>query len=379
MNIVHLTDSPFFGGPERQMLGLCVSLPASFTSTILCFRDHESCAPFIRELHSAGIAARMVNHSNPHFLGIIADVADALRDEQADLLVCQGYKADILGWFAARRVGIPVMSVSRGWTAHTAKVRVYEAIDRRMLKQMDAVVCVSAGQAAKVARAGVSAERLHVVHDSVDASRFRVDRSAARARLQGFFAAPRSVVIAGVGRHSPEKGIDQLVEAMRLVAAESETAGLILIGDGPDRASLEAQVRSAGLAPNVAFAGFRSDIDELLPGADILAQGSYTEGLPNVVLEACAAGLPVVATDVGGTCEIVDDGANGYLVPSGQPAALAARLLDLVRSPELRRTMGSRGRDLVRTRFSFAQQAAEFEDVFERVTGAQRALAVANG
>jgi glycosyltransferase involved in cell wall biosynthesis len=267
------------------------------------------------------------------------------------------------------------MSVSRGWTAHTAKVRVYEAIDRRFLRRMNAVVCVSAGQAAKVARTGVRSDRLLVVHDSVDPSRFRGDRAAARETLQRMFSSPREVIIAGVGRHSPEKGFDQLVEAARLVVAESPSTGLVLIGDGPDRAKLEAQVRGAGLLPNVAFAGFRSDIDALLPGADILAQGSYTEGLPNVVLEACAAALPVVATNVGGTSEIIDDGANGYLVPSGDPPALAARLLELTRSPELRRSMGYRGRDLVRARFSFVQQAADFEAIFERV--AARALPAA--
>lgn len=375
MHVVHLTDSPFYGGPERQMHGLAMMLPASIRTTILCFRDHASSAPFLERLTTSGVTARTVAHANPHFLGIIADVAAELRDGRADLLVCQGYKADILGWFAARRAGVPVMSVSRGWTAHTRKVRLYEALDRRFLRHMEAVACVSAGQAAKVVRSGVRANRVRVIHDSVDPTRFHEGGRAGREILQSLFPTPRDVIVVGVGRQSPEKGFDQLVESARLLVRESESVGIVLIGDGPDRRMLEERVRAAGLSADVVFAGFRTDIDRLLPGADILAQASFTEGLPNVVLEASAAGLPVVATNVGGTCEIIDDGVNGLLVPAGDPAALAARLLDLVRSGERRRAMGARGREITRARFSFAQQAREYADLYEAVAGESRARA----
>lgn len=372
MHVVHLTDSPFYGGPERQIHGLAMTLPPSIRTTILCFRDHSSSAPFLEKLAASGVSARMVAHANPHFLGIIADVTAELREGGADLLVCQGYKADILGWFAARRAGIPVMSVSRGWTAHTWKVRLYEALDRRMLARMNAVACVSAGQATKVVRAGVRANLVRVIHDSVDPARFGEGGAAGRAILQSLFPAPRDVIVAGIGRQSPEKGFDQLVESTRLLVRESEGVGVVLIGDGPDRPMLEDRVRAAGLSAHVVFAGFRTDIDRLLPGADILAQASFTEGLPNVVLEACAAGVPVVATSVGGTCEIIDDGVNGLLVPAGDPAALAKRLLELVRAPERRRAMGARGREIARARFSFDQQSREYAELFEAVGGASR-------
>jgi glycosyltransferase involved in cell wall biosynthesis len=370
MNVLHLTDSPFYGGPERQMRGLSLALPASVQTTILCFRDHGSGLPFLKQLDAAGIAARMIDHANPHFLGMITDVVSRLRSEHADLLACHGYKAGVIGWFAARRVGIPVIAVSRGWTAHTLKVRAYEALDRRMLRRMDAVVCVSAGQAAKVARTGIARDRLHVIHNSVDPARFRDGGAAGRAILEGLFASPRSAIIAGIGRQSPEKGFDQLVDAARLLVRDDDRVGIVLVGDGPDRPMLEALVRASKLESNVVFAGFRTDVDRLLPGADILAQASHTEGLPNVVLEASAAGLAVVATDVGGTSEIIEDGVNGFLVPVADPPALARRLLDLVRSPELRQQMGDRGRDLVRARFSFARQAAAYEELFAKVAAA---------
>jgi glycosyltransferase involved in cell wall biosynthesis len=364
MNVVHLTDSPFFGGPERQMLGLAVSLPESIRTRILCFRDHASSAPFLGKLESAGVSARTVSHTNPHFARMIADVMGELRAQRADLLVCHGYKADVIGWVAARLARVPVVSVSRGWTGHTAKVRRNETLDRWMLRLMRGVICVSEGQAAKVRKAGVRAERIRVIHNAIDTTRFSGADSGGRAMLQGFFPAPLELLVVGVGRLSPEKGFDQLVKAMGSVVSRLPGAGLVLIGDGPDRAKLEEQVRLAGLESHIAFAGFRTDTDQLVQGADILAQSSYTEGLPNVVLEACAAGIPVVATDVGGTREVIDDGVTGHLVRPGDPDALAARLLELLPSPTNRRAMGARGRERVIAKFSFAQQSARYEELF---------------
>ena len=366
MNVVHLTDSPFFGGPERQMLGLAVSLPRDITTTVLCFRDGLSSAAFIAKLGDAGVSARMLDHANPRFLAMIRDIADALRKERADLLVCHGYKADVLGWFAARRAGVPAVSVSRGWTGHTWKVRLNEALDRRMLRYMRRVVCVSEGQAAKVRRSGVSEKRVRVIHNAINAGRFQGD-SAGRSALRALFPVPPESVIVAIGRLSPEKGFDHFIEAARLVASRHPTAGFVLLGDGPERVRLEECIRAAQLGDRFVLTGFRSDVDSLLQGADILAQSSHTEGLPNVVLEACAAGVAVVATDVGGTAEVIRNGVNGFLVAPGKPELLASRLIELIDAPVRRAEMGRLGRQIVAEEFSFTRQSAEYRALFQEV------------
>jgi len=351
------------------MLGHATRLPRRIRTTILCFRDHESAAPFIEQLTRAGVEARMIAHSNPRFPAMIADIVGELRALRADVLVCHGYKADLLGWIAGYRVGIPVVSVSRGWTGHTWKVRLNEALDRLILKYMDRVVCVSEGQSAKVRRTAITPDRIRVIRNAIDPSRFQGD-SHRRSALNDLFRVPVEDIVIAVGRLSPEKGFDQLVEAARLVAVERPNTGFVLVGNGPDRSRLEHQVRTAGLKDRFVFAGFRSDVDELIPDAAILAQSSLTEGLPNVVLEACAAGVPVVATDVGGTREVVTEGVNGHLVPARDPRAMAGRLLELLDDPERRREMGDRGRELVRSEFSFGQQSARYEALFDELLAA---------
>jgi glycosyltransferase involved in cell wall biosynthesis len=351
------------------MLGLATHLPRRYRTTVLCFRDHQSAVPFVEQLAAAGIEAEMLGHANPRFLAVLADIVAELRRRHADALVCHGYKADLLGWIAARRVGIPVISVSRGWTGHTWKVRLNEALDRRILRHMDRVVCVSEGQSAKVQRAGIRADRIRVIRNAIDLSRFCSDSPRGRA-LHGLFRVPVEQVVIAAGRLSPEKGFDQLVQAARLVAVKSPSTGFVLVGKGPDREKLEQQVRAAGLADRFVFAGFRSDVDELIRGATILAQSSLTEGLPTVVLEACAAGVPVVATDVGGTGEVVMEGENGHLVPSGDPRAMATRLLELLSDPARGREMGDRGRKKVAREFSFALQSARYEALFADVQAA---------
>ena len=369
-NVVHLIDSPFFGGPERQMLGLARNLPSSYTSFFLCFHDDESSRPFLSRLADHQIAGAMLRNSNPRLPQIVAEVKNELRRLRADVLRCHGYKADVLGWLAGRWAGVSVVGVSRGWTSHTAKVRLYETLDRRVLARMDAVVCVSRAQADKVRRAGIRGDRIHVIRNAIDPERFGIPDEEHGRRLRALFPAEFEHLVCAVGRLSPEKGFDQLIEAARSVVQARPKTGFLLIGDGPQRTELEAQISEAGLREHVVLTGFRSDVDRLLPHVDVVAVPSFTEGLPNVILEAFCAGVPVVATSVGGTPEVVENGVNGYLVPAGDAASLAQHLLRMLDEGDTAQGMGARGRDYVRRHFHFARQSNEYQRLFERLVPA---------
>ena len=308
-----------------------------------------------------------LRYNTPHLFAAAREVSGYLRMIQADVLCCHGYKPDILGFLAARRVGIPVVGVSRGWTGATAKVRLYERLDRFFLQWMDHVVCVSEGQAMKVRAAGVPEERVAVIRNAIDLTRFDQLDPAYRQRMQSYFPTPRATVVCAAGRLSPEKGFDQLVEAAAAVVKENPEVGFVLFGEGPLRGALENQITARNLSGRFILAGFREDVDRFIPHADVFALPSFTEGLPNVVLEAFAASVPVVATAVGGTPEVVEDGVSGYLVPAGDPDALARRILDVLRDEERRKAMGVNARRRVEEHFTFHAQSVRYEHLFDRL------------
>jgi glycosyltransferase involved in cell wall biosynthesis len=373
MVVVHLVASPFFGGPERQMLGLAASLPGDCRTVFLSFAEGGRCRPFLDEARRLGFEAVELERNAPHYRAAVCEVAGHLRRTRADVLCCHGYKPDLLGWPAARRVGLPVVAVARGWTAATLKVRLNEALDRLCLRTMDRVVCVSEGQAARIRRAGVPAARVAVIRNAIRAERFDRPDPADRDRLLGLFPGRPGRVVGAAGRLSPEKGFGVLVAAAGSVARADPGVAFVLFGEGPLRADLARRIAAEGLDGRFLLAGFRDDLDRLLPHLDLFVLPSFTEGLPNVVLEAFAAGVPVVATAVGGTPEVVEEGLSGHLVPPGDPAALARHIRGLLGDGGRRRAMGRHGRARVRDQFTFEAQGLQYRRLFEELTGRRAA------
>src|SRR5205085_7777611 len=141
--------------------------------------------------------------------------------------------------------------------------------------------------------------------------------------LMAFFAVPPKLIVGAAGRLSVEKGFEVLVDAARLINSKYPHVGFVVFGEGAQRERLQQRIDRYHLGGSFVLAGFRHDLDELIRQLDLFVLPSYTEGLPNVVLEAFAAGVPVVATSVGGTPEIVQHERSGLLVPPGDASALA--------------------------------------------------------
>jgi glycosyltransferase involved in cell wall biosynthesis len=349
------------------MLGLAMHLPESYRSVFLSFAERGLCRPFLDRLRYHGIQADPLDHNFPHLIKSVREITGQLRKLNADVLCCHGYKADLLGYWAARGAGIAVVGVSRGWTGATRRVRFYEGLDKRILRRMDAVVCVSAGQAQKVRRAGVSPDRVLVIRNAIQTERFQHPDLFYRRHLESFFAEPCRRIVVAAGRLSPEKGFGQLVEAAAMVTRKDADVGFVLFGDGPLKQELERRIHELGLAGRFILAGFHQDVDQFLPHAELVVLPSFTEGLPNVALESLAAGVPVVATAVGGTPEVVQDGISGFLVPPGNPSVLAGRIFDVLSDEPRRKMMGLRGRQYVEAHFTFEAQSAAYQRLFQQL------------
>lgn len=367
MRIVHLMASPFFGGPERQVLGLARHLPVDVQSIFLSFAERGLAQAFLGEASKHGFECKALVHNTPRLFACIKEVAGELQRLRADLVCCSGYKPDIVGWRAARRAGIPVVSISHGWTAATWKVRCYESLDRWVLRKMDAVVCVSRAQAAKVRRAKVPEDRIVTIRNAIGAEAFVEPNLEHRVEMARWFSTPPRWLIGAAGRLSPEKGFSVFLGAAAIVARQRPEAGFVLFGDGPLRAVLEKDIAERGLQGRFVLAGFRSDVMSFLPNLDLAVMSSYTEGLPVILLETGAAGVATVATAVGGIPEVVDNAHTGFLVAPGDAAALAQRIVTLLDDELMRQKMGQAARQRIRREFSFSAMAQDYHDLFRRV------------
>lgn len=373
MRIVHLTASTFFGGPERQMIGLARHLPGECRTTFLSFSEQGRCQEFLKHVRWNGFDGEALRHDTPNLPAAAIELTRTLNRLQADVLLCHGYKADVIGRLAARQTGARAVAVSRGWTAENRKVRLYEAIDKLHLRCMDHVVCVSQGQARKVRRAGVPPARISVIANAARLGAFAGPDPEAREQLEAFCRRPGERIVVGAGRLSREKGVPVLIAAAQRVVARDPGARFVVFGEGAMRPALARMIAEAGLDDYFALPGFRGDLDRIMPAADLFVLPSFTEGLPNVVLEASAASVPVVATAVGGTPEVVDDGQSGLLVPPGDPERLAAAIDALLSDGERRRRMGAAGRRFVAEHFTFEAQAAAYVRLFHVLSAGRAA------
>jgi glycosyltransferase involved in cell wall biosynthesis len=199
---------------------------------------------------------------------------------------------------------------------------------------------IAASQAIDVE--GIPAEKVHVIPNAVIPT--EPDPDVRRRLRDGWAVGPDDLVIGCVANYKPGKGLEDLLTTAQAVREDEPRVRFVLVGEGPSRSILEATIQRSGLGDNVILTGAVADARSAYGAFDVLVQASHSEGLPNVVLEGAAAGLPIVATAVGGTAEIVRDGETALLVAPSDPAALAGAILRVVHDPDLRGRLASSAR-----------------------------------
>jgi glycosyltransferase involved in cell wall biosynthesis len=372
--IVNLVSSAFFGGPERQMIGLAKALPPEYRPIFFVFGergrgDDIRGRAMLGATQREGFQTVELVHDVPNLLGMAREVSSRLREVGAEILCCHGYKADVVGLLAARIVGIPCVGVAHGWMAYTPKLAVYMACDWLALRQVEAAVAVCAAQADKLIAGGVRRDRVCTIRNAIATPAAVESLQPVRETLQTLFPRAPSRIVGVAARLSVEKGFDVLVLAAEIVARRYPDAGFVVFGEGPQRARLEKMIAARKLENSFLLPGFRADVESLVPGLDVAVLPSRSEGIPVAILEAMAAGVPVVASKVGGIPEAVIDGDCGYLVAPEDHEGLADRIMALLESDERRSAMGARARVRVATQFTFAVQAEQYARLFDRLRG----------
>jgi glycosyltransferase involved in cell wall biosynthesis len=266
----------------------------------------------------------------------LLELVRLLRRERPDILHASSSKAGVLGRLAGFLARVPVRIFTvHGWAfaAHSGvSSRLYRWADRLVEPLTTVTICVSEREREAGLAAGTcSPERTVVIPNAVDVAGALRSRPIERKRP----------LILAVGRLKAPKDFPTLIRALGDLPPDSFEA--LIVGDGPDRPGLEEEIQALELSDRVRLAGERRDVPQLLAAADVFVLSSASEGLPVSVLEAMAAGLPVVASRVGGVPEQVSDGETGLLVEPGDPNELAAALHRLTADPSLRRRLGAAG------------------------------------
>ncbi len=364
VRVLHLRATNFVGGPERQLFLYAEHEREGPREIVLgSFVGPNEGREFLDEARSRGLQTLALPTAA---VAGLRELVKFLRDQDVSIVCTHGYKADILGILAGRWCGIPVVPFLHGWTREDWKVHLYEVIDRLFLPYAARIVCLSEKQAQILRKRGLPAPQVCIIPNAIKTPDWtEQDRQEARTAIRQWLGvAANARIVASAGRLSPEKGTTHFLEAAAQIHAQLPEVVFAVFGDGPERGRLEAQAMHLGLQRNVSFEGFVPEFARMMAGLDVLVNPSLSEQMPVVVLEAMAAGVPLVATAVGGVPEIAGSQRTMLLGPPGDAEAIASMVIQLLKDPETAREMGRRARARVEEAFSPSQQRSRLQALY---------------
>lgn len=358
------------GGAEYQLYELLRGLDRTrFEAALFVLSAGGYWSERIRELD---VPVHVIERRGSADVLRVVRLRRALKAFAPDVLQTVLWSANVYGRLAAVGLGIPlVVTAERNVIA---RPRWQIAVERGLDPVTDLyLVNSSAVTENLVEREGLPAGKVRVIHNGIDLARlppFELERTAARARAG---LAPGRRLVAQVGRLAPQKDYPTFLAAAARVARSVADVDFLVIGEGSLRADLEALAQSLGLGERVRFLGLRHDVPALLGGVEVLALTSVYEGLPNVVIEAMAAGAVAVATDVGGAGELVVPGETGTLVPPRDPEAVASAVLEYLADDGRRRQCAAAARRRIEAGFSVEAMVRATAAVYVDGLAAKRA------
>ncbi len=359
IHIMHVQESLEVGGMENGIVNLVNRMDKGVFSLSVCCINR-----------TGALRERIVDRSVKVFdLGQKEGIACGLpfrlralfRKERVDIVHTHNFYSGFYGIPGARLAGVPlVVHGEHGTLVLDKRAR---AIAIRLLSAfVDSFLTVS--KALKedfIRKTGIDAGKVKVIVNGVDTEKFSVSLNKEEQKRRLNIAA-NSKVIGSVGRLVPVKNYRLLLEAAQRLSAEDINLTCVFLGDGPCRQDLKRSAEKYGL--KALFLGERSGVAEVLAALDVFVLSSLNEGMSNTILEAMAAGKPVVATDVGGNSELVNDGITGFLVASGDQHALAAKIKTLLGDQRLAAAMGTAGKEKIEREFSLQRMVTNYENFY---------------
>ncbi len=363
--VLHFISSSGLFGAEQVLLTLCRGADRSqYELIVAALEDQRSPNTAILQAAEAlGIATFKLSSRGRFDLAAVKALLELLRSQQIDLIHSHNYKSNMIAWLASLRQKVALLSTAHGYTGVSTAVKMYEACDRWILRNFfDRVVVV----ADSILFNWVSQKKVTICN-GIDIQRYKLIKEEGNSWRKKWGIAPDDLVIGSVGRLSLEKNYVLLLKAVLRVLKANSKVKVLLVGDGPQRQELSQFINEHGLQKRVILAGLQPNTAPLYQVMDIFVLCSTTEGVPMVLAEAMAAGVPIIATKVGGVSKMLEEGKNGCLVDSQDELGLTEALEELLAKPEKRAQLIINAQLTVENNYSASRMCKQYQQLYEEI------------
>lgn len=367
-NIVYMIDSLGWGGAERLMIPILSNIDKQRFNTRVCVLQEKDGNPVANELRDMGVTVDTLLVRRLRDLTAIPRIMKYLHEVKANLLHAQLEFATILGGIASQRLNIPATV-----TLHTIpenekglKANIHLTLENFILRNfIDCVISVSEETQRFYLRAAkLSKKKSCVIYNGIDVHKYSAVFPKRSQVLSQFDIPSHAVVLTTVAVLRQPKGIQYMIRAMPALISVNPQIYYLIVGGGEYFEALRHEVKKLGVEKNVKFAGARKDIPSILSVSDLFILPTLAEALPTVLAEAMAAGLPVLASRVGGVPEMIQDGVNGKLVEPANPEILEAACLEMLQDKQLLHQMGKAGKQIAQEKFDIKLQTQRLQNLY---------------
>lgn len=367
--ILHLRSAPGYGGgPDKTIIKSAVEIDHS-RYAIHCAYIYDKRSreyPLYEKARFCKINAHRIIIKSAFSPSLLFNIRKLAKRLNVNIVHTHGYKSDIAGILACTGLKVKKITTVHGFIDTDSKLKIYNRMNIFALKFFDRVITVNHPQKEYLLRRGIKEKKITVIHNAVDPEEFSREKIDSNIRHE-LGISPEEHVLLYLGRLSEEKGTHNLIPVLWKVVQTHPQSVLLIAGEGPQKNKLESMVREKSLETKIRFPGYRKDSVNLLGASDVLLLPSRTEGIPNSVLEAMSMQVPVVATRVGGTPEIMNDGVEGFLVPPENPDLLADAVIKILDDPRMQTKMGMKGRERVFRDLSFSMRMRKMESLYDEL------------
>jgi glycosyltransferase involved in cell wall biosynthesis len=354
-------------GAERWILALIRHLdPEEIESQVAVIKDDPSLdAPLCREARKLGITSHVFEAKGRVNVSAVQQLRKYILENRIQVLHTHGYKTDLIGLLSTPGTGCRNVSTPHGWSKQADfKLRCYEFIDRCAFPFFDTVIPLSDELFESLRSIPWLNGKLRLVRNAVDTAEIENVKEVANELMQ--FRNEGNFIIGYIGQLIPRKGLDILLNAVSRLRFKSWR--LAIIGDGESRLSLESQAKDLKVSDKVCFFGFREDRIAFLRGFDVFVLPSRLEGIPRCLMEAMAAGVAAIASDIPGCRDLITHGQTGLLFPVDSEEILANRIETIASDEKIRDSLIRKGVELINCQFSAERMANEYHALYHNLS-----------